>query len=138
MGASSSCQIFEKFSTSLEFIAKNKGVENIIHYLDDFLIVNHDYDNCSEDLKIFLKICKDINVPMAPEKTILPTQKIEFLGFELDSVKQIIKLPTQKIDKCKTTIKSLLQKDKASLKELQVLFGLLNFACAVIIPGRAF
>ena len=32
----------------------------------------------------------------------------------------------------------LLQKDRAILHQLQFIIGLLNFACAVIRPGRAF
>ncbi|CAC5404254.1 unnamed protein product [Mytilus coruscus] len=37
MGCSSSCQIFEIFSTALEWIAKNKIlIPNIVHILDDF------------------------------------------------------------------------------------------------------
>ena len=40
MGCSGSCKIFETFSTSLEWIAKNKlGIPHIIHILDDFLII---------------------------------------------------------------------------------------------------
>ena len=44
MGASSSCHIYKKFSTALEFISKKKGIKNIIHYLDDFLIIENTYD----------------------------------------------------------------------------------------------
>lgn len=41
MGCSSSCRIFEEFSSSLEWIARHKlGIENIIHILDDFLIID--------------------------------------------------------------------------------------------------
>ena len=117
MGARSSCQLFEKFSTSLEFIAKKLGVKFMLHYLDDFIFLNHSYDKCLEDLNLFLKICNDIRVPLAPEKTILPVQNIEFLGFELDTNCQIIRLPEEKINKCKLAITNI-EKDKASLKEL--------------------
>ena len=37
--ASSSCAIFEAFSSALEWVAKHKlGIQHIIHILDDFLI----------------------------------------------------------------------------------------------------
>ena len=53
MGASSSCHIFEKFSSALEFIVKKQGISNVIHYLDDFLILNKSKSECTEDLEFF-------------------------------------------------------------------------------------
>ena len=138
MGACSSCHLFEKFSTALEFVARKNFISNIVHYLDDFLIISSTEDECMRDLEKFLGICQKISVPIAPEKTFFPSQKLEFLGFLFDTVNEEIRLPKDKIEKCKSSIKQLLIKDKASLKELQVLFGLLNFACTVIVPGRAF
>ena len=130
--------MFEKFSTALEFISKQQGIHKMIHYLDDFLIINTSVNKCRNDLDLFLKICEDINVPLAPEKTFYPSQTIQFLGIEVDSVKQEIRLPQDKLDKCKSVIKTLLTKDKCSLLELQSLLGLLSFACIVVVPGRAF
>ena len=40
MGCSSSCNIFETFSTALEWIAMNKlNASAVIHILDDFLFI---------------------------------------------------------------------------------------------------
>ena len=40
MGCSSSCQIFEKFSSSIHWILVHKfGVKGLVHYMDDFLFV---------------------------------------------------------------------------------------------------
>ena len=97
MGASSSCHLFERFSTALEFIGKKSGIHHIIHYLDDFLLLNESEENSSKDLNLFLDICRNINVPIAPEKTVLPTQIIQFLGLEIDSVNQEIRLPLDKV-----------------------------------------
>ena len=138
MGASSSCQLFEKFTTALQFIAERHGIRYIIHYLDDFLILNSNSHSCAADLESFIKICESINIPLAPEKTVYPSQVIQFLGIEIDSVKQQLILPEDKINKCKNLIQTMLDKDKCTLRELQSLMGLLNFACSVIIPGRAF
>ena len=69
MGCSSSCKIFETFSTSLEWIAKNKlGIPHIIHILDDFLIIEPTIRECKASLDRFLTFCSEIGVPMAPEK----------------------------------------------------------------------
>ena len=63
---------------------------------------------------------------------------MSFVGYEIDTIKKEVRLPLDKVQKCKAEINSLIIKDKTTLKELQSIIGLLNFACAVIIPGRPF
>lgn len=73
MGCSSSCKTFETFSTSVEWIARNKlKIPSILHLLDDFLIVAPTEALCKLQLKVFLDLCDYIGIPMAPEKTVGP------------------------------------------------------------------
>ena len=138
MGARSSCALFEKFSTALEHIANRKGVTSITHYLDDFFLANRTSQGCEKDLRKFQAICEDINVPLSAEKTKGPTQVIDFLGFEIDSVKEEIRLPKDKVTKGVQLLSSAITKRKISLNDFQAVLGFLNFACSVIYPGRAF
>lgn len=137
MGCRSSCQIFELFSTSLQFILSRKGVYSAIHYLDDFLFVSPSEGGCKKYLCTFQDICKIINIPLSPEKMVDPTQVISFLGFEIDTIREEVRLPLDKLEKCRDWITWLLGRQKCTLRELQSLLGLLSFACAVV-PGRAF
>ena len=76
---------------------------------------------------------------MAPEKTEGPTQVLSFAGIKLDCYnKQEARLRMKKVANCLTAIGHLQSKKKVTLKELQSIIGLLNFACSVIIPGRVF
>ena len=75
---------------------------------------------------------------MAPEKTCGPLTTLSFAGIELDTIKLEARLPLDKLRKCIDFITAFRQRKKITLKELQSLIGLLNFACSVIIPGRAF
>lgn len=47
-------------------------------------------------------------------------------------------LPSDKLDKLKLVINFFQSAKKVTLQELQSLNGLLNFACKVVAPGRAF
>ena len=138
MGASSSCQLFERFSCALQFISESVGIRNSIHYLDDFLFINDSFASCENDLRLFKGLCKDIGVPLAPDKTVTPTQTLTFLGFSLDTVQGTVSLPMDKLQKCKDMIHEILLSNKLKVASLLSLQGLLSFSCAVIRPGRAF
>ena len=139
MGCLSSCKTFETFSTAIEWIAQNKlHITHILHLLDDFLIISPTEDLCQKQLDSFLMLSSYLGIPMAPEKTVGPSQIISFAGIELDSILMEARLPQEKLDKCQTLISAFLTRRKVSLQEIQSLTGLLNFACSVVVPGRAF
>ena len=138
MGARSSCQIFEEFSSALHFIMNKQKIRYLVHYLDDFLIVNTSFERCQSDLNLFLNISKSLGVPIATDKTCPPTQTIQFLGLEIDTLSETVRLPSDKLEKARLQISLFLKQKKCTLRDLQSLLGLLQFTCRVIIPGRAF
>ena len=139
MGCSSSCAIFEAFSTSLEWIIQRRLPRvAVLHILDDFLFISPTYHESKLALQTFKHICADIGVPLAPEKTVGPSQIIEFAGIHLDSVDMSASLPKDKITKFTHHIDLLMDQKTAQLKQIQALAGMLNFACGIIAPARAF
>ena len=48
------------------------------------------------------------------------------------------RLPSDKVLRCVNLLSAFLTRKKVTLQELQSLIGLLNFACSVVLPGRAF
>ena len=138
-GCSSSCRIFEHFSDSLKWILEHKfNVQNIVKYLDDFLFIANTKSECQRALKAFTHLCSDIGVPLAPHKTIEPTNIITFLGIELDSISMYARLPIEKLNRYTQEIESFITKNKITLRELKSLIGMLQFATRVVTPGRPF
>jgi hypothetical protein len=86
MGASSSCQIFERFSSALQWIMEHKyGVVGMFHIIDDFLFVGPpNSSKCDQDLN-FLSLCEKLGVPIKVEKTVQPSTVITIYGIEVDS-----------------------------------------------------
>ncbi len=140
MGASVSCALFEKFAMFLECTVKRvTGCPDVVHYLDDWLFVGEaDSNQCQMMLEKFTDICEQLGVPLAKEKTVAPTQKITFLGLELDSVKQQVRIPGDKLAKLRKQLNYMLKEKVASLKQVQSLIGSLNFLCKAVAPGRTF
>ena len=139
MGAASSCKTFEVFSTAIQWIAQHRlDIEYVLHLLDDFLLIAPSYDSCEAQLHRFPAFCAFIGLPLAPEKTLRPSTTLSFAGIELDTVKLEARLPRDKLQKCAEFISEFLRRKKVTLREMQSLVGLLNSACSVICPGRAF
>ena len=139
MGCSSSCSIFEMFSTALEWIiVQNTTKVKIVHVLDDFLFVAENFEDCQKALNIFLEICQIIGVPIAPEKTIGPVQSLPFVGIDLDTIAMTANLPQDKVDKFLTQVEFCLSNKAITVSQLQSTCGMLNFACGVIPSARAF
>jgi hypothetical protein len=139
-GASISCALFEKFSTALHWFTEIRSDSpNILHYLDDFLFGGDaNTSRCHETLKTFQEVCKSWGVPLADDKTVEPVEVLTFLGVELDTIKMEMRLPQDKIIELTNRLKICLDAKKVSLRDLQSFLGLLNFACQVVAPGRAF
>ena len=92
---------------------------------------------CEHALQSFIKLCSDINISIKHSKTVNPCcTVITFLGIELDSVKMQSRLPHDKDEKIKKLLSECMGLQKVTLKQMQRLLGVLNFACRVVIPGR--
>ena len=84
MGCSSSCAIFEAFSTALEWLALNRfEASGVLHILDDFLFIADSREKCQADLSNFLNMCEYLGVPIAQEKTVGPDTTLQFAGITL-------------------------------------------------------
>lgn len=75
---------------------------------------------------------------MAPENIEGRSPVFTFPGIKLDCSGNEARLLHEKVEQGLLAIHSLHGKKKVTLKELQSLIGLLNFACSVVTPGRVF
>ena len=139
-GAAISCKLFQEFSNALSFIMKNLTQFDNVNYLDDFFFVALIRKLVNDQVTSFLNLCSEINLPVSLEKTFWGSNRIVFLGLLIDTVRQIISIPVDKIDKAIQMIQKITQKKskKATVNEMQQICGFLNFIGQCIIPGRAF
>ena len=140
MGCSVSCQLFETFATALHWILTSKlKVPFMSHILDDFIFFGPPQSSrCNQSLQSFLMLCESLQLPIKPEKTVLPSTSVTLHGIEVDTSSMTIRLPQEKLSELRSKVASMSVKKKSTLKDLQSLLGSLNFACRVIVPGRAF
>ena len=139
-GAAISCSHFQRFSNAIAHIVKYYSKKNNINYLDDFFFAHIYKALCNNQIDIFLEICSKINFPVSMEKTFWATTTLSFLGLLIDTIHQVICVPTDKIEKANTIISQVLEKrkKKITLHQLQQITGFLNFLGKAVVPGRAF
>ena len=140
VSSSISCAIFQNISDAIAWLVKATTDKELINYLDDFLFVAMMKIWCEWQLNIFLDICQTIGMPISIEKTVRACTQLVFLGLLVDGEKQLVMIPTKKIEKALTLIREFLQKGKKkmTLRRMQQLCSFLNFLCRAVQPGRVF
>ena len=138
-GLRSAPKIFNTLADALEWILSHKGVQWIIHYLDDFLMLGAPgTSQCSQALVTTLATCDRLGCPIAPHKTVGPVTLIDFLDIQLDSTSMQLRLPKQKLINLRLMIAKWQRRRSCTKGELLSLIGHLSHACKVVKPGRPF
>ena len=138
-GLRSAPKIFNTLADVLEWTLSHKGVQWIIHYLDDFLMLGAPgTSQCSQALATTLATCDRLGCPIAPHKTVGPVTLIDFLGIQLDSTSMQLRLPKQKLINLRLMIAKWQRRRSCTKRELLSLIGHLSHACKVVKPGRPF
>ena len=139
-GASISCHLFMEISNCLRHIMEKwSGRKNHCNnYLDDFLFSSPDEQECNQLVRTFLSVCQHLGVPVAEDKTEWTTPRIQFLGILLDGINHMLIVPEDKRLKALNLVSAMSEKKKATIKEIQILTGNLNFLGKAIVPGCAY
>ena len=138
-GLRSAPMIFNAVAEGLAFVIRQRGVEGLDHYLDDFSLVGRPRSQqCKRNLDVALATCEEVGFQVAPEKTEGPTTSLSLLGIELDTELMQLKLPQKKLLKLRELVEKWRRRKACTKRELQSLAGYLNHACKVIRPGRRF
>ena len=143
-GHSISCGLFQKFSDALAFLLKFRiqcraiNHTALSNYLDDFLFAAIKQLICNAIMQLFLDLCGEIGVPVALDKTEWVDTLMVFLGILLEGRRHLLAVPEDKRIRALNSLQGLLDRKKATVRELQSISRLLNFLNRAIYPGRAF
>ena len=138
-GMRSAPKIFNAVADALEWVCRNEGVQEALHYLDDFMVFGApDSSECSDYLLILRSVFWRLGVSIAEHKTAGPSSKITFLGVEIDSQQLTLRLPEEKLTELRALVPLWLYKKVAVARDLKSVVGKLENACKVVRPGRSF
>ena len=136
MGGRSSARCCQIVTTAVVYVYTKMGYF-AINYLDD-LGGAEEPEHAETAFNNLRTLLENFGLQEAVEKACPPTTCMVFLGVEVNSIEMTLSIPEQKwLEICKV-LTMWKGKQTASLKEVQELAGLLNFACRCIRPGRIY
>ena len=107
--------------------------------IDDMAIISSSRELSSQEGAIVVRILESLGFIINKEKSVLiPSQKIVFLGFVIDSMAMTVSLPEEKLNKLKEQTLSLWERPQCSIRELAHVVGLIVSSFSVIKPARLY
>ena len=138
-GLRSAPKIFTAMADGLLWIMAANGVTSALHYLDDYLIFGSPGTTvCGDALTSALSLCQRLGVPVSQKKLEGPATTLVFLGVELDTEAQELRLPGEKLSRLRSIITAWRDKKSCTKRDLLSLIGHLQHACKVVRYGRTF
>ena len=138
-GLRSAPKLFNAIADALEWGLKQRGVQHVFHYLDDFIVIAPPGSpDCARALETLNTSCAALGIPIAQHKREGPCACLTFLGIEIDTVASQLRLPADKLTRLQTLLSEWGDRKACSRRELESLVGHLNHACKVVRSGRSF
>ena len=95
-GVKSSPEIFHRITQLVRCMMARRGFPNIIVYLDDFLVIGATREECQLAYDTLFQLLIDLGFTLSEHKLVPPTQRLTFLGVELDTMVGTMTLPADK------------------------------------------
>ena len=109
-GLSSAPRVFTKLMKPVVDYIRSMGIRCVI-YLDDILIMARSPGESRRHTQLVLDLLRYLGLLVKPSKVVAePSQLIEFLGVEVDSVRMMFTVPLDKIKKLQKQIRQTIDK----------------------------
>ena len=92
---------------------------SVMSYLDDIFICGDTFEECRDAVLATVNLLLKLGFSIHPQKSqLIPVQKIEYLGFLIDSVKMKISLAKLKQDKLNNLIAEISNSSKLRIRDV--------------------
>lgn len=130
--------LFTQVSNFVLRCLHRRGFTSSLVYLDDFLVLGRDRQECSDAQITLIGILRSLGFYIAWKKCVTPTQSITYLEIEFNSVNMSVSLPKDKMQRLLQEIEFFVDKSRASKRQVQRLCGILAHCAKVVKGGRTF
>ena len=136
-GLQTSAMFMQRTSEAITHIHAKKGYFSR-PYLDDFSGAEGTHARADEALGCLQSIMRELGIAEAEHKVCPPAQSMIWLGIQYDTVTMEMSIPPQKLREIGEVVSGWQGRSRATQREMQSLFGLLQFVASVSPPARLF
>ena len=137
-GLASAPRLFTKLMKVVYATLRRSGHINI-GYIDDSLLIGDTIAECSLNIQDTVKLVSDLGFIVHEKKSVLiPTKKIQFLGFLIDSEKMIVTLTLDKKEMIHEESQKLLSKQISKIREVASYIGLIISSFSAVDYGQLY
>ena len=116
-------RIFNKLLKPVFASLHELGYESSV-YVDDSLLLAQTFQECFDNVLATISMLPELGFVIHLTKSIfVPTQKITFLGFEIDTLNMTVTLTTNKKENIRNTTAVMLLKQSCSIRTLASFLG---------------
>ena len=131
-GLKSSARVFTKLLRPVVAALRKEGITLIV-YLDDFLILAPSATLFEEHARRTRGMLQSLGYTVNAEKSVLSaTQRVTFLGYEIDSSTMTLSVPTDKIIQIKASVRAVLVAGTVTLHAFSSVVGRLGALATII------
>ena len=124
-GLSSGPRIFTKLLKPVNAVLRERG-HVISGYIDDSFLMGLSFDTCLSNIQDANNLMKSLGFHMNYAKYVMvPTQRLEHLGFILDSRRMTVTLTARKVDNLIGKCKAILLHTTVKIRNVAELIGIL-------------
>lgn len=135
-GLSLSPLVFTKILKPLLTWARKLGIR-VVAYLDDLLIMASSRQESLNHTALFRQKLEEIGFLVKESKsTLIPTQSISHLGFNINTTDMTLSIPGSKLRDLRRSAKKLLSKDEAPLRTVAAFIGQAMSLTPAVFPAR--
>lgn len=134
-GLNISPYIFTKTLKPVVNYLRDKGFLSVV-YLDDFLLLGDNYNNCLINVHTTIKFLESIGFSINYKKShITPSKICPFLGFLINSNNLTVELPSEKRKTLLSQLNKFCSKTTCTIREFAQILGRLVASCPAIAYG---
>jgi hypothetical protein len=140
-GLSTAPRICTLMLSVIEFVLTQQYQLSSVRYLDDFLFVSHSFHIASEHLSIAVSVFERFGLVVNKKKTEGPSQSIQFLGINLNSVSRTLSISSQRVDETNSLLFHYIDTPASAairVHDIMSFVGKLSFVSQVLPSARPF
>jgi len=128
----------ETMMTIVSWVLEQRGVKHA-RYCDDFFVVADTQAECAAMMRTCLDTLTEFGFAMSPDKTMGPSQQLDFLGIMLDSISCSTSCSPARLSELLALLTTAAsQQPRRSVRSVLSLVGKLSFASTVLHGARPF